>query len=115
MADVENSDDGAIQKRIAELTSRLESEVFHVNASHCSDLESIAAECNKAMRELTEYFEEQLRLLNQNHTVHISMLKEEMAYLKELLESQHLMLQNNIAYIKELERRYVTKSSSQGV
>jgi hypothetical protein len=106
-------DDHALQNRIVQLTSKLEGEVSRVNQSHRSDLENLAFECNNAIKELTLIFDERLRQIQQKHLENISHIQEEIAYLRELSDSQHLMLQNNIDYIKSLEQRYITKPPSE--
>ena len=46
-------------------------------------------------------------MIEQKHHNVLSKLAEEIAYLKEMSQSQRLMMETNLEYIKELEQRYL--------
>lgn len=100
----ENPDDAGLKERIAQLTLRLHSEVAKVNSSHQRNLEALALDCSKAMKELSEEFNLRLQESEKKHRESIVLIEEKIAYLTELSDSQHLMLQHSIEYIKELEK-----------
>ena len=111
-----NSHEGVyadLHERIRMLTLQLQSEVVRVNSSHDMDLQTLGAECSKAMKELTGIFDIRFREIQVKHREQLSVIEEEIVYLRELASSQRVMLQDSIDYIKELEQRYVTKPPTQ--
>jgi hypothetical protein len=102
-------DESNLQARIVQLTSKLEAEVSTIKGSQESDLVLLASECSRALKHLVISFDEKLLSLQRSHQERITMIEEELDYLRELSSSQNLMLQNNLDYIKQLEELYNAK------
>lgn len=95
-----------LKTRIAQLTSKLRSEVSRVNLVHHDNLEVLASECNKAIDELALALDRRLLQAQEAHKDDLARIEEELFYLRELSDSQTLMLQSTIDYIRELEQRF---------
>ena len=111
MSTNENSSDSneVLKQRLNDLTLRVHSEVSKARESHEAALLSLSMDCSKALHDLTVLFENRLQSMQHRHREYILQIEEEISYLKEITDSQHIMLQNNIEYIKELEDKYVKK------
>lgn len=105
-----NANEG-LQQRVEDLTSRLRAEVSKAKSTHEAAMLSLTSDCSRALQDLATLFTDRLNAMQNIHREHISQIEEEITYLKEIANSQHIMLQNNIEYIKELEERYVVKSN----
>lgn len=106
-----SSDPNAASKRVNELTLRLQSEVSKARLAHEAALFALTSDCSKALHDLTAVFESRLQSMQQLHREYISQIEAEISYLTEINDSQQIMLQNNIDYIRDLEERYIKKPS----
>jgi hypothetical protein len=99
-------------KRVNELTLQLQSEVSKARSAHEAALLSLTLDCSKALHDLTDMFENRIQAMQQLHREYIAQIEAEISYLTEINDSQQIMLQNNIDYIKQLEERYIKKPHS---
>lgn len=112
MNKAEDNDDARLRERVSQLTSKLQSEVSRINLAHQADLELLAIDCGNAVKELKDVFDQRLQEAEKKHRENILSIEEKIAYLSELSDSQHLMLQNSMEYIRELEKPFVTKPTT---
>jgi hypothetical protein len=99
-------------KRVNDLTLRLQAEVSKARSAHDAALLSLTSDCSKALHDLTDMFENRIQAMQHLHREYIAQIEAEISYLTEINDSQQIMLQNNIDYIKELEDRYVNKPTA---
>jgi hypothetical protein len=96
-------------KTVNELTLHLQSEVSKARSAHEAAMLSLTSDCSKALHDLTALFASRLQTMQDLHREYITQIEGEISYLTEIADSQKIMLQNNIDYIKELEDRYIKK------
>ncbi len=60
------------------------------------------------MQKVHHEFTSELDRIEQKHNLHLAQIADEIAYLKEMSQSQRMMMETNLAYIKELEVRYLS-------
>jgi hypothetical protein len=96
-----------LHQKIVKLIGHLENEVSDLKAKYPSEIESLAMRCRKDMQKVQLEFSNELDEIERKHNVQLSSLAEEIAYLKEMSQSQRLMMETNLEYINELELRYL--------
>ena len=100
-------DGNDLQQKIMTLIDQLENEVSTLRVAHTAELETLTMRCRQDMQKIHLQFSNELDLIEQKHQNVLSKLAEEIAYLKEMSQSQRLMMETNLEYIRELEQRYL--------
>lgn len=101
-----------LHERISILTARLQSEANKVSTQHEAELSVLISECNKALDQLSQLFDDRLHQIEDRYHLEIKTIEDELSYLRELSEAQRVMLQDSVDYIKELEQRYIKPPSA---
>ena len=100
-------DGNDLHQKIIKLIEQLENQVSTLQLAHTTELETLTMRCRQDMQKIHLHFSNELDLIEQKHHNVLSKLAEEIAYLKEMSQSQRLMMETNLEYIKELEQRYL--------
>ena len=96
---------GALNARIDALTSNLCKRVDELKESHILELDRFRTAYACDIRKLTEEFEIRWDEYNREHLQRIIELEEQISYLRELVSSQRLMMEDNLGYTRELEQK----------
>jgi hypothetical protein len=94
-----------LQARISLLTNRLESEVMLLRTQHGEILQGLTFESNRLLEHLCVAFNNGLKEVQAQYMESLVEMQKEVNYLKELSDSQQIMMKSKVAYIKELEAR----------
>lgn len=100
-------DGNDLQQKIMKLIGQLENQVSTLRSAHTTELETLTMRCRDDMQKIHLQFSNELDVIEQKHHQVLSKLAEEIAYLKEMSQSQRLMMETNLEYIRELEQRYL--------
>ena len=100
-------DGNDLQQKIMKLIDQLETEVSTLRLAHTTELETLTMRCRQDMQQIHLHFSNELDMIEQKHQNVLSKLAEEIVYLKEMSQSQRLMMETNLEYIRELEQRYL--------
>lgn len=99
-----------LQEKIGYLTGLLEQELMNIKSTHCKELNRIKNTYVDGIELLNTNFEKQWDDFNALHLKRMLAAEEQVTYLKELQQSQRLMLEDCLAYINELESRIKNQS-----
>ncbi|HOX84132.1 MAG TPA: hypothetical protein PLJ60_14060 [Chryseolinea sp.] len=94
-----------LQEKIGYLTGLLEQELINLKSTHCKKLSQIKNTYVEGIEILNANFEKQWDDFNALHLRRMLACEEQVTYLKELQQSQRLMLEDNLVYIRQLEER----------
>jgi hypothetical protein len=96
-----------LQEKIRGLISGLETEVAKLTQSQSLELEELTQKCRQDIQSLHLAFTAEIDSIQLRHAERLTTLTEEINYLKEMSNSQRIMMESNLQYIKELEVRYL--------
>jgi hypothetical protein len=102
----ENLPDNSLQERVSQLTNRLESDVLLLRTQHDENLQFISADCNRLVEDLCALFNHGLKDVQDQYRETLVEMQRELSYLKELSDSQRVMMKSKVDYINELEERW---------
>jgi hypothetical protein len=91
-------------ERIRQLTSGLESEVL-VLRTQSNDAQPSARDCNQLVEQVCAVYMRGLQQMQAQYNDSFDEIQKELRFLKELSDSQRIMMQSKVDYIKELEER----------
>jgi hypothetical protein len=110
MASKDGVEDGnQLQAKIEGLTNRLEQSMENLRIAHAEELAKLTFNCREGIQQLHNSFTLELDQLQQAHELKMTKLEQEVHYLKEMTQSQRMMMEANLDYIKELEDRFPAK------
>jgi hypothetical protein len=95
----------ALQVRIEQTIRHLQQEIALLQQSHQQEMLEMKHSSIQDLQRLQESFDLRLKAADEHHQSKIRTLEEEIAYLKELTQSQRLMMADNVGYIQELESK----------
>ncbi len=101
----------SIQEKIESLIRQLEDEVRKITSSHQTELDKIREDNSFDLDRMKHQFEQQIASAAGHYQSRIVHLEGEISYLKELILSQRLMMEDNLEYIKALEMKLNTAPS----
>lgn len=95
-----------LHQKILKLIERIEGEVSTLKNAHTTEIESLTMRCRLDMQKIHVEFSNELDSIEQKHNLQLTRLADEISYLKEMSQSQRMMMESNLEYLKELELRY---------
>ena len=95
----------ALQVRIEQTIRHLQQEIALLQQSHQLEMLEMKHSSVQDLQRLRESFNARLKAADDHHQSKIKNLEEEISYLKELTQSQRMMMADNVGYIQELESR----------
>lgn len=95
----------ALQAKIDQTIRHLQDEVALLQKTHLLEMELMKIDSVQYLQRLREDFDQRIQKADEHHRNKISMLEEEIQYLKELNDSQRLMMTDNASYIRALEEK----------
>lgn len=101
----------SIQEKIELLIKQLEDEVKKLSSFHQTELSRIKEVNSIDLNRLKQQFEQHISSAEDQYQLRIVHLESEIGYLKELILSQRLMMEDNLEYTKGLEGKLNTASS----
>ena len=97
--------ESSLQEKIELLIAQLEEEVRKLAFFHQTELNCLREINASDLCNLKDQFEQRITLVNHEYQSRIINLEDEINYLKELNSSQQLMMEDNLIYIKGLEKK----------
>lgn len=98
-----------VSEKIRNVLERLEKELRLLKENELKEIEILKSKSEEGIQHLKYNFDMQLTAINDDYRNTITLLEEEIEYLKELSDSQRLMMKANLSYIKKLELRLQIK------
>ncbi len=95
----------ALQAKIDQIICHLQEEVALLQKTHLLEMQLMKIDSNQYLQKLREDFDQRIKRADDHHQSRISMLEEEIQYLKELNDSQRLMMTDSATYIRTLEEK----------
>jgi site-specific recombinase len=94
-----------LQQKITTLIESLENDVSSLKADHAKELQALTNRCRQDIQTLHLAFSSELDQVEINHQTKLNALVDEIAYLKEMSQSQRIMMESNLEYIRAMELR----------
>jgi hypothetical protein len=95
-----------LQQKISKLIDFLGNEMSNLKTEHANDLQTLTRRCRQDIQSLHLAFSNELDQIESNHQTKLNALADEIAYLREMSQSQRIMMESNLEYIKDLELRH---------
>jgi hypothetical protein len=95
----------AFQEQISLLKNQVESEVLNLRALYQEKEARMSTDCDQLVERLCIVYKQGLEDVQAHYNESREELQKELRYLKELSDSQQIMMKSKVEYIKELEAR----------
>ena len=103
----ESPDETQQKENIHHLTGLMELELERLKSTHSRELDNLKNSYLKGIQHLSNDLEDERLAFYQAHLQHMHDMEEQINYLTELYQSQRIMMEDQLLYIKSLEKKII--------